>query len=180
MMNALTRRILINLGLFMLVGGLAAMAWYEPGLDHSALPSSLLNLASAQIQQIAVERSGQENLAFERRGDHWWMTAPGQGAANPVLIQPILHLAEVRCPLRYAAAGVNLKPLGFDPPRLRLRLNDQAVEFGATAPTDSQRYLRIGETVYLCPDRLHPLLTSAAASFLAPPLESATSNARPG
>lgn len=179
MMNALTRRILINLVLFMLVGGLVAMAWYEPGLDHSALPSSLLNLASTQIQRIAVERPGQENLVFERRDDLWWMIAPGRGSANAVLIQPILQLAEVRCPLRYATAGVNMKPLGFDPPRLRLRLNDQTVEFGATAPTDGQRYLRIGETVYLCPDRLYPLLTSAAASFLAAPLESAASKVRP-
>ena len=177
MMNALTRRILINLALLALLGGLAAMAWFEPGLDHSA--PQLLNLTGRQIRQITVERPRQDHLAFERRGDHWWMTAPGQGAANPVLIQPILQLAEARCPLRYAAVGVNLKPLGFDPPRLRLRLNDQTVEFGATAPTDGQRYLRIGETVYLCPDRLYPLLTSAAASFLAAPLESAASKARP-
>ena len=179
MMNALARRILINLGLFMLVGGLAAMAWFEPGLDHSALPSSLLNFASTQIRRIAVERPGQDHLVFERRGDRWWMTTPGQGAANPVLIQPILQLAEARCLQRYAAAGVDLQSLGFNPPRLRLWLNDQTVEFGATAPTDGQRYLRIGETVYLCPDRLYPLLTSAAASFLAAPFESAASKARP-
>ena len=64
-----------------------------------------------------------------------------------------------------------MKPLGFDPPRLRLRLNDQTVEFGATAPTDGQRYLQIGESVYLCPDRLYPLLTSSAGGFLGPSIE---------
>lgn len=175
-MNALARRIYINLGLLTVLGGLAAMAWFEPGLENPA-PPPLLNLMPGHIQRIAVERPGQESLAFERRGGRWRMIAPNSGSANIVLIQPILQLAEVRCPLRYAMAGLDLKSLGFEPPRLQLRLNEQTVDFGATAPTDGQRYLRVGEAVHLCPDRLYPLLTSAAASFLTAPLESAASKA---
>ena len=176
-MNALAQRAWINLGLLGLVGGLVALALFDPGRENLALTSPLLDLTSAHVKQIAVERPGQDALAFELRDDLWWMTAPDHGSANPVLIHSILQLAEARCPLRYATAELDLKPLGLDPSRLQLRLNDQSIYFGATAPIDGQRYLQVGATVYLCPDRFYPLLTSAAASFLAPPIESSILNA---
>ncbi|HRD50468.1 MAG: hypothetical protein JNK95_02780 [Candidatus Competibacter sp.] len=176
-MNALAQRAWLNLGLLGLVGGLAALALFDPGRENPALISPLLDLAPAHIERIAVERPGQDALAFEQRAGRWWMTEPDNGPANPVLIRSILQLAEARCPLRYATAGLDLKPLGLDPSQLQLRLNDRSIHFGATAPTDGQRYLRIGATVYLCPDRSYLLLTSAAAGFLASPVELPAVNA---
>ena len=104
------------------------------------------------------------------------MTAPDSGPANPVLIHPISQLAEARCAPSYPVADLDLPRLRLDPPRLRLWLNGQEIHFGDTAPTDGQRYLRVGATVHLCPDRWYPLLTSAAASFLAAPIEPPVSN----
>ena len=170
-MNALGRRHWLNTGLLGLAGGLAALALFEPGQERPTAVPPLLELAPARIERIVVERPGQETLAFEQRAGRWWMTAPATGPANPVLLNPILHLAEARCPLRYAAAGLDLKALRLDPPRLRLRLDSREIRFGATAPTDGQRYLHIDAAVHLCPDRLYPLLTSAAGGFLAPSIE---------
>lgn len=155
-----------------MVGGLATLTWFEPGREQrmETLPP-LLKLMPTQIERIEIERAGQARLAFERRGEHWEMLAPSVGPANPVLISPILNLAETRCPLRYAAAGLDLQQLGLDPPQSQLRLNGQEIRFGNIAPTDQQRYLQVGMTVYLCPDHLYPLLRSAAASFLTPVLE---------
>jgi len=93
------------------------------------------------------------------------------------LIRPIPQLAEVRCALRYPVAEMDLPRLRLDPPRLRLWLIGQEIHFGDTAPTDGQRYLRVGGTVHLCPDRWYPLLTSAAASFLAAPIDPSVLNA---
>ena len=169
--DALTRRYGINLGLLGLAGGLAALALIEPGLEPPPAIPPLLELTAERIEHIAVERSGQERLAFERRDGHWWMIAPERGLANPVLIRPIPRLAEAHCAPSYAVAQLDLPRLRLDPPRLRLWLNGREIHFGDTAPTDGQRYLRIGETVHLCPDRWYPLLTSAAAGFLMKPLE---------
>lgn len=171
-MNTLARRRWLNLGLLGLVGGLAALAWLESGRERLAGVPALLDLTPAQTERVMAERPGQANLAFRRNDDHWWMTAPESGLANPILLNPILNIAGSRCPLRYAVAELDLKRLQLDPPRLRLWLNDREIRFGATAPTDGRRYLQIGATVYLCPDDLYPLLTSAAASFRAPPIES--------
>jgi hypothetical protein len=177
-MSALARRRWLNLGLLGLMGGLAALALFEPGREQPAEVSSLLELAPTRVERIVVERPGQETLAFERREDRWWMTAPAGGPANPVLVNSILNLAEARCPLRYAAARLDSKQLHLEPPRLRLWLNDREIRFGATAPTDGQRYLQIGATVHVCPDSLYSLLASSAAGFLAPSIESLMSKAK--
>ena len=176
-MNTLARRRWLNMGLLGLVGGLAALAVIEPGRDRSATIPLLLELTAERIERIVVERPGQERLTFERREGQWWMTAPEPGPANPVLIRPIPQLAEARCAPSYAVADLDLPRLRLDPPRLRLWLNGQEIHFGNTAPTDGQRYLRVGETVHLCPDRWYPLLTSAAAGFRAAPIESPVLNA---
>ena len=175
-MNALTRRYGINLGLLGLAGGLAILALIEPGRERSTVIPPLLALTAERVERIAVERLGQERLAFERRDGRWWMTEPEHGPANPILINPILQLAQARCAPSYAVAGLDLPRLRLDPPRLRLWLNGQEIYFGDIAPTDGQRYLRIGATVHLCPDRWYPLLTSAAASFLTAPIEPSAPN----
>lgn len=179
-MNALARRQWLNVGLLGLAGGLVALALFDPGRERLAEVSPLLDLAPTRIERIVVERSDQEKLVFERRTGRWWMTAPTTGPANPALLAPILHLAEARCPLRYAVDGLDPKALWLDPPRLRLRLDHREIRFGATSPTDGLRYLQIGATVHLCPDSLYPLLTSVAGSFLAPSIETLIPNAKGG
>lgn len=170
-MNALARRQWFNGGLFLVAGTLATLAWFGSSQDRSAELPPLLDLAPAQIERITVERPGQPSLAFERRAGRWWMTAPATGPANPALLEPVQQLAQTRCELHYSAAALDPKTLQLEPPKLRLWLDDREIRFGATAPTDGQRYLQIGATVHLCPDTLYRLLTSAAESFLAPSIE---------
>ncbi len=169
--SVIARRHWLNMGLLGLAGGLLVLTLFEPGRERPAEISPLLDLVPTRIERIVVERSDQEKLAFEQRAGRWWMTAPNTGLANPVLLDPILRLAETRCPLRYAVDRLDLKRLRLDFPQLRLRLDDSEIRFGTIAPTDGQRYLQIGDIVYLCPDSLYPLLTSAAGSFLAPSIE---------
>lgn len=171
-MNALMRRRWINLGLLGLAVGLAALAWFDPGREQPIIPPLLGMVATDPIKRIEVLRADQEALAFERREGRWRMTAPHSGWANPVLINRVLEVAAVRCPLQYPAAELDRPALHLEPPRLRLRLDDREILFGATTPTDGLRYLQVGATVHLCPDRLYPLLTSAAAGFLTSAIES--------
>ena len=179
-MNALARRQWFNVGLCLVAGALATLVWFEADRDRSAGMPPLLDLTPARIGRITVERSGQPSLAFERREGLWWMIAPATGPANPTLLEPIQQLAATRCDLQYAAAALDPKVLQLEPPKLRLRLDDREIRFGATAPTDGQRYLQIGATVHLCPDKLYRLLTSAAESFLAPSIEALLMKAKDG
>jgi len=175
-MNALTRRWRINLGLLVLAGGLAAWALLGSGEEPLTAAPPLLEASPIRVEQIEVLHSDRETLVFVRQDNHWWMTAPGSGLANPVLLNQLLQEVSAHCPRRYLAAELDLKALSLDLPRLRLRLDDQEIRFGATTPTEGLRYLQTGALVHLCPDRLYRLLTSAAASFLAPPIESLESS----
>lgn len=168
--DALARRQWLNVGLLGLAGGLAALALFERSREWPEAIAPLLDLVPARIERIEVERANRERLVFERRAGRWWMTAPTTGPANPVLLGSLSRLAEARCPLRYAADRSDLRALGLDPPDVRVWLDGREVRFGATAPTDGRRYLRVDGTVHLCPDDLYPLLTSGAGSFLAKPL----------
>lgn len=170
-MSALAWRQWLNIGLLGLAGGLLLMVLLDAGPQLPPEVSALLNLAPTQINRIVAVRLNQEPLVFERRADGWWMIARMAGLANPVLLDPILRLPGARCPLSYSADGIDLAALQLDPPQLRLWLEDREIRFGTTAPTDGQRYLQIGRVVYLCPDAIYPLLTSAAESFIAPSIE---------
>lgn len=170
-MNVLMRRRWINLGLLGLVGGLVALTLLESGKEQPVIPP-LLGMAVDQIQHIEVWYPDRESLAFERRDHGWRMTMPHGGWANPVLINRVLEVAVMHCSLQYSAAELNLPVLHLKPAQLRLRLNGRDIHFGATTPIEGLRYLQVGGTVHLCPDRLYPLLTSAAASFLVSATES--------
>lgn len=175
-MNALVRRRWVNLGLLALAGGLAALALFESSREPPAIPP-LLGMPIERIERIEVLRPAQEPLAFQRQDGRWRMIAPDSGWANSVLMNRLLEVAAVRCPLQYPVAGLDLPALHLEPPQLQLRLGDREIRFGATAPTAADlRYLQVDVTVHLCPDRVYPLLTSAAASFLAPAIESPKSS----
>ncbi|MCB1920058.1 MAG: hypothetical protein KDJ28_08790 [Candidatus Competibacteraceae bacterium] len=170
-MNALTRQWAVNLGLLILAGGLVMLGLLGPSQEPPVIPS-LLEVSPTEIKHIEVLRPDQETIAFTQQEGRWWMTAPNSGPANPILINQLLQEATLHCPRRYLGRELDLKALSLDPPRLRLRFDSQEIRFGATAPTDGLRYVQTGAMVHLCPDRLYRLLTSAAASFLAPPIES--------
>ena len=59
--------------------------------------------------------------------------------------------------------------LPLDPPLLRLTLNDRVLSFGGTETLDPQRYVRYGDSVYLCSDRCYCLLPGNPEPFTASP-----------
>ncbi len=173
-MDALAQRQWCNLGLLVLVILLTAIIIMEPfQKTPPATTLPLLPLNPNEVKQIRIERPQQSTLAFERRNHRWQMSRPEHGRANPILIDAILRLGEIHCPLHYAVTELNLEKLHLKPPGLQLWINQKRVLFSAITSIDGQRYLQVGKTVYLCPDVFYPLLTSAASSFLAPPPEPA-------
>lgn len=177
-MKVIERRRWINSGLLILAGGLAWLALLESDREPP-MPPRLVKKSSDQIARITVRRPGQQTLVFARQEDRWRMIAPDSGWANAVLINRVLEATTLRCPRQYPAADLDLPALHLDPSRIQLWLDNQDIHFGETTPTDGLRYLQTGATVYLCPDHLYRVLTSAAASFLAPPLETAQSSPAP-
>ena len=170
--RVLSRRHGLNAGLFLLVAGLAALAWFAPDQESPTVGTPLLSLTADQVDRIIIEQPDQTRLIFVRAGSEtaWQMQAPEPGRANPILMRALLELAEARCTAHSAVTGLDLAELHLQPPQLRLWLNDHELAFGSVAPVSGLRYVRSGATVALCPDDWMRLLTSAAASFRTAPL----------
>lgn len=165
-MNTFNWRRRLNFLLLGAVSGLLVALWQAA--PPPAAP--LLDMAPASVTFIEVLRSDQESLHFARLKPGWQMSAPLHGAANPILLQHILQITELRCPRHYPSAQLDLSVLQLDPPQLLLRLNAQELQFGTVTADQQLRYIQVGDTVHLCPDHFYALLNSAAASFLSAPL----------
>lgn len=155
----------LNFLLLGAVSGLLVALWLP-----ATPPPPLLNVEASAINFIEVFRSQQPSLHFARLKEGWQMSAPQAGKANALLMQRIVEVSALRCPRHYPVAELDLAALELAEPLVLLRLNTQEVRFGAVS-AEGLRYVQVGATVALCPDRVYPLLTSAAASFLTATLE---------
>jgi len=164
----MSRRNLLNLGLLGLVIALLALAIFEPGRDRQPAPVPLFTLKPEQVDTIRIKRPEHEDLALQRRQGNWFIIKPLEAPANASLVDRVLKITTSTCPVRYAAAELELARLQLDPPRLRLILNDQALAFGGTETLNGRRYVQIGDSVYLCSDRFYYLLTGTLENFTTP------------
>ena len=163
----MNKRNRLNLGLLGLVTALLLIAVFEPGRESPPTPVPLLELAPEQVQNIGIERPGQEAVVLRKQAGAWFLIKPLEAPGNTALIDAVLKITTAVCPLRYPSTALELAKLQLDPPLLTLILNDQELAFGGTESLDNRRYLRIKDTVYLCTDRYYYLLTGTAASFAA-------------
>jgi hypothetical protein len=163
-------RLLLNLGLLALVAVLGLLAFLEPGVAPPSPGLRIAELQAAEVEHIRIERSDAPAVRLERDGQGWRLREPVEVAANPFRIEAMLRVLTETSELRLDARELNLAEFGLEAPRVRLYLNELELAFGATAPLDGRRYLRIGDTVLLIADRHYPLLRGGVAELASPRL----------
>ncbi|MGE0081419.1 MAG: DUF4340 domain-containing protein [Thiohalomonadaceae bacterium] len=143
-------RLLLNLVLVVVVAVLGAIAFFEPALDEDGGPVAITALEVNDIATLRVERSNGSAVAFARRDGVWWMVEPVEAVASDYRVQSVLNIARADSLARYDVAEADLAKLGLEPPELRVIYNgDTVIAFGAQAPMDQRRYVRIGDEVHL-------------------------------
>jgi hypothetical protein len=162
------KRNLLNLGLLGLAAVLAGLAALESGNKPPPEPAPLLGIDPATVSTLGIERPGTAPVVLQRRQGAWFMLAPSAAPGNQALIDALLKIAAARCPSRYPAGEMPLNALHLDPPLVQLSVDDQKLTFGATDALDGRRYVRHGDSVYLCADLYYYLLNGDAESFKAP------------
>ncbi|MDX5334307.1 MAG: DUF4340 domain-containing protein [Gammaproteobacteria bacterium] len=161
-------RLLLNLGLLVAVGVLAAVALLRPGAEEA--PARLTGQDAAAIVRIVVQGEDQVPVELERRGAHWWMTRPWELEASPRRIEDLLGFARAPVHASYPADDLVLDRYGLAPPRMRLELDDTVIAFGDTNPVSRSRYVRVGDRVHLIDDTRTYLLNATPESYLGPRL----------
>ncbi len=173
----MTARAWLNTGLLIFLIGLSLVIWLRLG-QKPETKLSIMSLSPDVVTQIQIQRTGKPTIALERRSGHWSLTAPIALPANAARVGTLLALTEKTSESRYDAAELELAKYGLAEPRVSVMLNDRALAFGDINPISHQRYVQVGDRVYLISDDLIDLNIAEAVAYVSPKLLPAGSEVR--
>ena len=129
---------------------LAGWIWLD---RHEAAPvRSVTALHPAQIIHVRLWKEDKPLAELVRKNGQWHWQPEDKVVENREWVNRLLHFAELPSLHQFPADEARLEEFGLKPPRYRLQLNDQVLEFGLLDPASSLRYLRVGKTIHLITD----------------------------
>jgi hypothetical protein len=149
--SELKRRWLLNAGLLLLIAALvwAVMQRSEQKKDTPAPP--LTALSAGAISHIRIERPEQPDIALEKTGEEWKLTAPQPARANRFNVEALLGTLSAPGMTRFPAVAGELGKFGLDRPQSRIQYEKEAIAFGAVHPLNNQVYVLYKNEVVLIP-----------------------------
>lgn len=139
---------------------------FGPEPEGSKPEVRLTSLDPQSIQRLTIQ--GRHNLDFLRRDGVWYMSTPESAPADGKKIGAILRLAAAPSRRQIEPQQVNLKELGLNPSRIRVKMDQLLLEIGGTEPIHRRRYIRVGGQIHLVDDLFHHHLTAPPEVYLAP------------
>jgi hypothetical protein len=164
----MSTRTLLNLVLLLAALGLALVAWFKPGVKPAEEPRPITTgLAPEQAGHITVERLTRDPLTFSKRAGRWFLLTDNRELpAADFQVRALLRLLETTATRHYPAGSLDLASLGLKPPQAHVTMDDINFSFGVTDALKSQRYVQVGDTVYLIDDQYQHLLNADWPNFV--------------
>jgi len=160
------QRWLLNLALLVAVLILATVVYTLENKEPIKAPK-LTNLATAQIQNIQIERADAEPISFAKDGlGRWQITAPLQLPAASFQVERLLEILGKDDYQKLETTGPDLTAFKLEPPLAKVKFDKLTVAFGDSSPmNDGKRYVLIKQNIYLLTDTLYYTLTGDALTF---------------
>jgi hypothetical protein len=162
-MKRATRTNLILIGI---VAALGFAVYSQVGHEIAEFEPPLTALDPGSIDQIAVSCTQCVPRRFVRDKQHWTMQAPYAMAADDDAVNRLLSIAASPVRLRHPGSAFDAKKIGLDPPLMTLELGALDIDIGMTDVLRGDRYVRIGDTIAMAPDRFSPFLAATPESEL--------------
>ncbi|OGI49187.1 MAG: hypothetical protein A2151_06650 [Candidatus Muproteobacteria bacterium RBG_16_65_34] len=143
-------RWLLNLGLLVLVAGLALLAVFRPGPQQDAAGPPLTALDPESVARVRIEKPDREPGVLEKSAGAWRLTSPVPARANRFNVEALLRLARAPVAARLPA-GEETSQYGFDSPQARVWLGDEEIVIGGLHPFKNQHYVRYKNETVLIP-----------------------------
>jgi len=152
------RGLKLNLLLLAVVVLLATIALYEPGIETTAPPQTLLPLSAEEVNEIGIRNGEQRAIILKRDSEKvWQMVEPVQVAANRYKVDTVLAILKQQPTNRFAVDEQKLAKYGLQNPQVELLLNGKhRLIFGAQTALNNERYLRIGDEIERCREAKMP------------------------
>lgn len=160
-------RTLLNIGLLVLLVGLALLVMFEPGIEPPPVPTTLTATSQDDITHIRIDREQLAPLQLDRQQDGWQVLSDQPIPANEFQVLSLLELVGTETKRSYSLDQLDLGKLALDPASAKVTFNNElTIEFGTTEPLDGYRYVRVDDTVHLITDRYQHLIEADITTFI--------------
>lgn len=141
-------RWLVNLGLLVVIAGLALFLYLNPKKEEES-PNSVKvsELSQADVRKVEIEFSAKKPVVLEKRDGNWFLVQPYAARAGEQAVNRILAVLNADSVDKFDTS--DLARFGLDHPSLRLKLDDKELLFGTFNPVNGQQYVAFGNSVYL-------------------------------
>lgn len=143
------QRTLLNIVLLMAVAGLGAALYFGQGRGSGKHPPLLAHVKPSQIRHISIQYPHKPSIVLEKKKGQWFMVKPVSTPAQDSQVHVLTSLPTLKAKRTFNVSNVNLGQLSLKPPQWTLKLNNKVLEFGGRDPIKHQRYVRIGDKVYM-------------------------------
>ncbi len=164
------RRARLNLLLLLVVAVVGWLVWRDVASPPATQPVERVTaLDPRQVGRLVIAREADgRELAFLREADRWWLQREPRLPADTLRVNEVLRLADARSEASYDLAAVDLRELGLEPPRARVRIDDVELRIGAQEPLHYRRYVASGRRVHLVADTAYVHLGADWTAFVDP------------
>jgi hypothetical protein len=165
----MNRRMRTNMFLLVMVALLGAAVYAELRKEDALATNPLTALDPAAVRTLGIACVDCKARRFEKIDGRWRMLEPFVQAADDARVERLVAIVRAPVRFRHAAGELDARKLGLDPPWATLRIDDTTLTFGTTDAIHGDRYVRVGDTIALVPDRFSALLFEKPESELAKP-----------
>lgn len=167
----MSKRNLLNLGLFIFIIILVIFIVIEPGKEIAKKPQTLTQLSADTIQHIKITRQAtsdsESELEFQKTATGWQMLKPYALPANPFRIDSILSVLSTTSFSQNDLTGLNKKTFGLEQPRASIILNKKyPLIFGHNKSLKNHRYVQVDSTLHMITDTYFYQLAAKAESYI--------------
>lgn len=154
------RSLLVNL---ILVLAVFCLWWLLENQQTGAF--SLSEVVDEPVTTISIQRPGQPDILLHRQHTQWRITQPVNAPASPSRVNLLINLLSQPLDNRIQD-DKNFARFGFSGTYIRLQYNQLKVGIGDQDPLSGKRYLLYDKQIFLTNDRIIPLLSAGAGSFI--------------
>lgn len=162
-------RSLVNLLLLLVL--LAVYVIFSADDQVQAPTEHLTQLQLDEIKLIHIPRNSDDDIIIEKILDNsgnqsWQMQQPYQIKAHTFRVNTLLKLSQLPAEQAWPIDDLKLADYGLEPPRARIRFNQQEIAFGKISPLSQQRYLLHNNKISLHDDQTYPLVSAQPSSLV--------------
>jgi hypothetical protein len=152
--------------LFAMVALLSVAVFAELRREHALAHDPLTAIDPDAIRSLAVHCQGCTARRFEKVDGHWMMREPKSQPADDAAVARLAAI--LRAPVRNRRPAAELDPakIGLNPPVATFEADGTLLKFGTTDAIRNDRYVEVGGTIALVPDRFSALLFASPETEL--------------